>query len=164
MQSHVARSDDALETLSVDVVESFEPSFAEARVAHALAPWVGTELPALTRTHEPLGAGTFRRLIQLEPAKLTFLPAWFSEYADADGVRVSHACTLFAPIPRDHRTWALPATLRSVAMELTLWRHLPGCTMLMFQPMRKPRTNPLYFSAGHLALDALTARLQHELA
>jgi hypothetical protein len=57
----------------------------------------------------------------------------------------------------------IPATLRSVSMELTLWRHLPGWTMLIFQPIRKPHASPLYFRAGHQALDEIIRRLQREL-
>jgi hypothetical protein len=157
--------DDSLETLSVpEVVETFVPSFMEARVAHALAPWIAVERPTITRTHEPLAAGTFRRLIELEPAHLERLPSWFAAHARDDCVQVTRACALFAPIASTHNAWTIPATLRSVAMELELWRHLPGCTMLMFQPIRKAHAKPLYFRAGHQALDEITRRLQHELA
>jgi hypothetical protein len=157
------RSHDALETLAVDVAETFEPSFAEARVARALSPWFASDAPPLTTTHAPLAAGTFRRMVALDASYLDALPAWWQANQHEAVVRVTRNFSVgpFALVA--DATWRAPAWLQRAPMELLCWRHLTDWSLLLLQPLRKPRAGPFYFRRGHGALDELVVRFRSDL-
>ena len=158
-----AADEDALETIAVDVVETFVPSFAEARAARTLSPWFVADSPPVTITHTPIAAGTFRRMVHLDASRLERLPDWW-EANQRDGVLpMTRHFMLGPPAPTRPGTWRAPAWLQRAPMELLCWRHLTDWTLLLLQPIRKPHAGPSYFRRGHHALDELTRQLQRAL-
>jgi hypothetical protein len=157
------RPHDALETLHVDVVETFEPSFAEARVVRALSPWFASEPPSLTPIHAPIAAGTFRRMVALDASRLSALPAWWQANQRDALVPITRHFVLGPPASSDSGIWRTPAWLQRAPMELLCWRHLTDWTLMLLQPVRKPRVGPFYFRRGHRALDELINRWHRDL-
>jgi hypothetical protein len=154
---------DGLETLAVDVVETFAPSFVETRVAHTLSPWFTSDAPPVTITHTPIAAGTFRRMVNLDASRLEAFPEWWQAQQRDAVLPITRYFTLGPPAPSGTGTWRAPAWLQRAPMELLCWRHLTDWTLLSLQPLRKPHAGPFYFGRGHCALDELTARLKREL-
>jgi hypothetical protein len=157
------RSHDALETLAVDVVETFEPSFAEAHIARALSPWFASDVPPLTTTHAPIAAGTFRRMVALDSSRLSSLPAWWDANQRDAILQITRHFSV-GPFARTaDATWRAPARLQRAPMELLCWRHLTDWTLLLLQPVRKPHAGPFYFRLGHRGLDELIRRLVRDI-
>jgi hypothetical protein len=164
LRSKTTLVDDSLETIPLgDGVPRAPAAFLNTRLAHAFAPWLEAQQPELAPSREPLGSGTFRRMVPVDAARLAALPQWW-EHNSRDGLlEITRQCAL-GPFAADGaNTWSCCAVLRRAPMDLMLWRHLRDWTLLILRPARHPHPGILYFRAGHGALDVLTSRLAAEL-
>jgi hypothetical protein len=77
--------DDSLETIPLDGgAPRAQAAFLDTRIAHAFAPWLEAQQPELTPSREPLGSGTFRRMVPVDIARLAALPDWWSAMRATD--------------------------------------------------------------------------------
>lgn len=131
--------------------------------------WVFTDEPPPFVSAGGWSSATFTRMANLHPALLADLPDWWRRRADDARVRVSRQLVLEAPKFESNGTWRLRGSLRSpwlrrwIPVELQLWPRLGSWTKVSLEPQRRVRLGSRYFTNGHRALDALTARLTTEL-
>jgi hypothetical protein len=155
--------DDSLEALPVGAFAPRDDTFPQARVTRVLTPWLESSRPELTPSREPLGAGTFRRMVPIDATRLAALPDWWLAFEYDGYVRVTSSC-MIGPFARvGPTTWNASCVLGHTRMDLSIWRHLCDWTLLYFRPSYKPRAGVHYFRTGHHALDVLIERLSREL-
>ena len=153
---------------TLEAIDAMCTRILEVRGLAVLAPWLGPQSSA-PETRAPALPTAFGRIFELHSARLESLPDWWRRHAHND--RVTIACRLVLREPRRTgdgvwRMWASlrsPRPLRSLHMELSLWRHLDMWTKLTLEPRRRVHGKSFYFAAGHRALDVLCERLTREL-
>jgi hypothetical protein len=153
---------------TVEAVDAMCTKILERRGLAALAPWLGPQ-SSMSETQPPTPPTTFSRIIELDPARLASLPAWWERHAGNERLVIAHRLSLSVPRRTADDVWSMGAALRSpgpvrpVRMELSMWRHLRGWTKLTLAPRRRVFTKGLYFRNGHRTLDLLCEQLMHEL-
>jgi hypothetical protein len=168
--------DDVLEPLPVyedGVAVPPAPVSVERRLATLLRPrrerteTESTIIPSMAEA--PRFSATFTRLANLHPALLADLPNWWGRRARGARLRVTRQLVLEAPMFESSGTWRLRGSLRSpwlqrrIPVELQLWPRFGAWTKVCLEPQRRVHLGRRYFSNGHRAIDALTARLNTEL-
>jgi len=153
---------------AIEAIDAVCTRILEVRGLAVLAPWLGPQSSA-PETPTPALPTTFGRIFELHSARLESLPGWWRRYAHSDRVTIARRLVLREPRRTDDGVWRMraslrgPRPLRSLHMELSLWRHLDMWTKLTLEPRRRVYVKSFYFDAGHRALDVLCERLTHEL-
>jgi hypothetical protein len=167
---------DAMSVMSVmpgmptrhEVVEAIRATIAEASTLRDQSPWRG---PIDVRPPPPtiLCTAGFSRMLNLAPARLDALGAWWAAHQRDGGVEIGGRLFVGPPHRRAADTWCLrgrlrrPWRARAITVDVVMWPHLGMWTKLSLEPQRSVRVGRRYFRSGHRVLDMLTDRVIREL-
>jgi hypothetical protein len=104
-------------------------------------------------------------MIALEPQRLDSLPQWWTHHARDGRVEITRRLSFEQPRSVTNGEWRArgrlrsPWLLRSIPVELVMWKHLDAWTRLMLEPQRSVHVGRRYFRRGHRVLDELTRQL-----
>ena len=126
-------------------------------------PFTPTEPPRPPRVARFVS--TFSRMIALEPQRLDALPEWWMRHEREGRVQITRRLWFERPRSVTNGEWRArgrlrsPWLMRSIPVELVMWKHLDAWTRMMLEPQRSVHVGRRYFRRGHRVLDELTRQL-----
>jgi hypothetical protein len=158
-----AERDASVVTAVRECVEAVRAVLDESGQVRQQMPFTPTEPPRPLRVARFMS--TFSRMIALEPQRLDALPQWWTRHARDGRVQITRRLWFEQPRSVTSGEWRArgrlrsPWLMRSIPVELVMWKHLDAWTRLMLEPQRSVHVGRRYFRRGHRVLDELTRQL-----